>query len=128
MKVRVYVSASLADNSNKANDIATQQLAYILTNHGYNYNKVLGRYNGKNEDSLEIVTDNSNVPDIVSIASMFRQACILVDRDGYGYLVDCTGKIATDHCIGRIREGTVAPDISQDYTYYPENGIYVRYT
>jgi hypothetical protein len=127
MKVRVYVSASLADNSNKANDIATQQLAYILTNYGYNYAKVLGRYNGKPESSFEIVTDDSNVSDIVSIASMFRQACILVDREGYGYLVDCTGKITTDHCIGRRREGTATPDISQDYTFFPETGMYVRY-
>lgn len=126
MKVKVYVSASLADNTDKANDIAIHQLAYILTNYGYNYSKVVGRYDGKNETSFEVVTDDTNVSDIVSIVSMFRQDCILVDKGGYGFLVDCRSKLP-DHCIGRRREGTVTPDISQDYTFFPETGIYVRY-
>ena len=124
----VYISACLEGNSDKANDIATQQLGYILTNYGYNWTKVLGRYNGKTEESYAITTDEVNVNDIASIASMFRQECILVDRAGYGFLVDCTGKKPTkDYCIGRRRQGTTVPDISQDCTLYPEDGIYVRY-
>jgi hypothetical protein len=127
--MKVILSAEKSGNTPTANDIATKQLAYVLRNYGYtNQSRVLGKYNGVTETS--IVLDgvaNSDIDEIACIASMFRQECILIERDDAGYLKSCEHPQWPLHCLGTRRVSTTVPDVSQDYTYYPDTQQYVRY-
>jgi hypothetical protein len=124
----IIVSANKKERSPRENDIALKQLSFILKRYGFTeQTPVLGKFMGNGEESLALFPTGSSfdirqIEEVASIASMFQQDSILIERLSVGYLYVLGDR--EFHILGARRSSTEAPRTG-DWTFL--NGGFIQF-
>jgi hypothetical protein len=112
----VVISAEKTNLSARDNMQRTEELIDILSSHGFEYTRGVGKYNGVLEEAvLAAVPSYPNISWLMAVAQDFDQDCILEIKQGHGWLRYTNG---TEEYIGTMRP---ANETENAYSKFGDN-------